>query len=129
MQSQPTESLQRQPLLQQPSQASHPTSQQFSQSPCQQQLSPPPNLRLWSSADQFRLKCGSVPDGRTTDGNQGVQLADPVAPALAGVNVMADVVAPPSRGTPESNRRETLVVDKPILGGAMKKVEETISAP
>ena len=49
-------------------------------------------------------------------GNQKVQLVDPVAPALAGVNVMADVVVPPSRGTPESNRRETLVVDKPIHG-------------
>ena len=29
---------------------------------------------------------------------------------------MADVVAPPSRDTPESNRREILVVDKPTSG-------------
>ena len=67
------------PLTQQPSQASHP--QQLSQQHCQL-----PNLRLGSSAERAGLvPAASVPSGRTVlsgednrDGNQRVQLADPV---------------------------------------------------
>ena len=113
------ESAERQPqLLQQPSQASHP--QQFSQSRCQQ-----PTITPGSSAEHSDLSAVPCPvelplrremitDGNERNGNSGNQLAEVEAPPLVGVKTLADAVVLPSRGTPESNRRETLVVDKPI---------------
>ena len=113
------ESTERQPqLLRQPSQASSSTTtsqptDQSSQQRCQQ-----PTLRPGNSAERTGfVPDASVPRGRTVqsdednhDGNErnghsGNQLADPVAPALAGVNVMVEAVAPPSAPEAESSRR------------------------
>ena len=43
-------------------------------------------------------------------------MAEVEVPPLVGVKTLADVAVPPSRDTPESSRRETLVVDKPTIG-------------